>query len=143
MKNNKKNNLTDEDRWIDVTDDEVMAAHGLFRPRKAAPRDPSVWTKTPKERRMLKSMRKVHKERMHFNSSLKYIDKIRGKLTINLRKNRKFGKTTYSHECYLYEIPSILTRYSVVSKDGTLFSVIKKYYWNGKTYNTNNLPIGW
>ena len=36
----------DEDFWVDVHDDAQMVELGI-RPPSLAPRDPSVWTKTP------------------------------------------------------------------------------------------------
>lgn len=132
-----------EDRWIDVHDDDVMRAHGLWRPYNQSPRDPSVWTKTPAERRILKKLRHTHKgEDMHFHSAPRKSIRVRAKLIIQLYKNNKFDKTTYSTECWQHEIPDILSMYYVVDKpSGYAINVVRKYVWNGKTYGPKDLPF--
>lgn len=139
----KGNPVEEEDRWIDVHDDDVMRAHGLWRPYNQSPRDPSVWTKTPSERRLLKKLRHSFKGDMHFHSAPRKIIRVRAKLIINLYKNKRFSKTTYSTECWQHEIPEILAKYRVTDRNGFSTSVVRKYVWNGKTYDPHDLPFAW
>ena len=89
----------DEDRWIDVHDDELMIELGI-RPPHAALRDKSVWTKTLYEKRVLRSERCKHKERIHFHSVPRKSIQVRAKLIIYLKKNKKFQKEQLSQEGY-------------------------------------------
>lgn len=143
-KSPKKGNPEEkDDRWIDVHDDDVMREMGLFRPFDLTPRDESVWTKTPQEKRMLKKVRRSCKNKdMHFHDVPKKVKKVRCKLIINLFKNKHFSKTTYSTECWQHEIPTILAKYHVTDrKTGYSKSIVRKYSWNGKTYNPTDLPF--
>lgn len=140
-KSPKKGNPVEEDRWIDIHDDDVMRAHGLWRPYIQSPRDPSVWTKTLSEKRLLKKLRHSFKGDMHFHSIPRRVIAVRSKLIITLCKNKHFSKTTYSTECWQHEIPEILSKYKVVDRNGFSTKVVKKYVWNGRTYNPNDLPF--
>lgn len=143
-KNPKKGNPVEEDHWIDVHDDDVVRAYGIWRPYNQAMRDPSVWTKTPNERRLLKRLRKSFKGRIHFHTIPKKHIRLYDKLIINLYKNKKFNKTTYSTKCWQHEIPEVLARYRVEDpKTGFSTSVVRKYIWNGKAYNPDDLPFAW
>lgn len=135
--------VEEEDRWINVHDDDVMREMGFFRPFNQASRDESVWTKTPYERRILKKMRHSCKSGdMHFHSVPKKVMRVRCKLVINLFKNKRFSKTTYSTECWQHEIPEILAKYHVTDrKTGYSTSIVRKYSWNGKIYNPSDLPF--
>ena len=54
-KDRKRKNLSDHaEGWIDVHNDDAMRKAGFFRPYTVTPRDPSVWTKTKKEKEALK-----------------------------------------------------------------------------------------
>lgn len=130
-----------DERWIDVHDDDVMREMGFFRPFDQKPRDPSVWTKTPYERRMLKKMKHTTpKGDSHLNNvPIKHIP-VRAKLIIQLKKNKKFDKTTYSTECWQHEIPFILENYQVDGKDRAI-NLVRWYNWNGKKYLPNELPF--
>lgn len=132
-----------DERWIDVHDDDVMREMGFFRPFNQKPRDPSVWTKTPYERKLLKKMKsRTPKGDNHFHSApIKHIP-IRAKLIIQLNKNRVFDKTTYSTTCWQHEIPYILMNYNVVDhRTGDAISAVKWYNWNGKKYSRCELPF--
>lgn len=145
IKSPKKGNpVEEEDRWIDVHDDDVMREMGFLRPFNQTPRDESVWTKTPYERRILKKVRHSCKgEDMHFHLTPKKVIRVRGKLVINLLKNKRFRKTTYSTECWQHEIPEILAKYCVTNrKTGYSTSIVRKYSWNGKAYNPSDVPFG-
>ena len=97
----------DEDRWVDVHNDTLMVELGI-RPAMLSPRDKTVWTKTPNERRLLKSLRRSGKGRIHFHSVPEKSIPVRTKLIIQLVKNDKFPKTTYSTECWQHEIKNSL-----------------------------------
>lgn len=133
----------EEDRWINVHDDDVMREMGFFRPFNQTPRDESVWTKTPYEKRLLKKLRHSCKSGdTHFHASPRKVIRFRCKLIITLYKNKRFGKTTYSTECWQHEIPGILAKYQVTDrKTGYSTSVVRKYSWNGKTYGPKDLPF--
>ena len=46
----------DEDRWVDVYDDALMVELGIY-PCLATPRDPSVWSKSRQEKKILRTLR--------------------------------------------------------------------------------------
>lgn len=131
-----------DDRWVDVHDDAVMRELGYSR-FDVAPRDESVWTKTPRERELLKKLRPTWKGlNMHFHTRPRKFIKVPGKLIIQLRKNNVFPKTTYSTKCWQSNIPEILSRYVINNKRLNISeSAVLKYTWNGKTYNYNELPF--
>lgn len=132
----------EEDRWIDVHNDDVMREMGFFRPFNQAPRDKSVWTKTPNERRLLRELRHSVKRDMHIHSiPIKRIP-VRAKLIIQLKKNKKFPKTTYSTECWQHEIGDILMQYFWRNnKTGYAENLVLKYSFNGRTYGPNERPF--
>lgn len=138
----KVNKSVKEDRYIDVHNDEVMNEMGLYRPSLQTPRDKSVWTKTPNERRLLRELRHSMKKDMHLHSiPVRYIP-IRGKLVIQLKKNKKFTKSTYSTDCWQHEINDILLKYFWRnSKTKYPESLVLKYSFNGKTYQPNERPF--
>lgn len=131
----------DEDRWVDVHNDALMIELGI-RLATRTPRDKSVWSKTPYERRLLKTLRRSSKERIHFHSIPEKSIPVRAKLIIYLKSNDKFPKTTYSTECWQHEIRSILSGYyQKAKKTGLAESLVVKYVYNGKTYGPNEKPF--
>lgn len=127
--------------WVDVHNDELM--HEMIgRPTNVVPRDPSVWTKTPKEKKLLRNIRhSFNKYDNHFHSEPKKSIPVEGKLIIFLKKNNRFDKTTYSIKCFQHDIPEILAQYRVNNfKKKVSYSVISKYTWNGKTYKIGEYP---
>lgn len=131
----------DEDRWVDVHNDALMVELGI-RPAMLSPRDKTVWTKTPNERRLLKSLRRSGKGRIHFHSVPEKSIPVRTKLVIQLVKNDKFPKTTYSTECWQHEIKNILLQYYKRNKKtGVNECLVSKYTYNGKTYAPNERPF--
>jgi len=131
----------EEDCWVNVHDDALMVELGI-RPPKAVPRDPSVWTKTLKEKKLIASMKSQHKGKMHSVISSRRVIPVRAKLIIQLKKNRKFPHTTYSTICWQHQISDILSRYCIVNKKtNCIESVVSKYYYNGRTYKPNELPF--
>lgn len=134
----------EENRWIDVHNDDVMREMGFFRPFNQVSRDESVWTKTPYERRIFRSVKHTYNENknMHFHSIPAKFIKVHGKLIIQLRKNKSFPKTTYSTECWQSDIQDVLSKYVITNhKLKITESVVAKYTWNGKTYYPGELPF--
>lgn len=133
----------EEDRWVDVHNDDVMREMGFMKPFNQAPRDESVWRKTPNERRILRNVKHVGKnEDMHFHSTPHKHIPVRAKLIIQLKKNRKYPNTTYSTECWMSDIPDILSKYQVINpKTKYAESAVARYSFNGKTYAPNERPF--
>lgn len=132
----------EEDRWIDVHDDNVMREMGFFRPFDQAPRDKSVWSKTPYERKLLNYYRHSVKEDMHLHSIPRKHIPVRAKLIIQLKKNKDFPFTTYSTKCWMHEIGDILSMYYARNnKTGYTESVVSKYTFNGRTYAPDERPF--
>lgn len=130
----------EEDRWIDVHNDDVMREMGLWRPYNQSPRDKSVWTKTPNERRILRTVKYRNRgEDGHFHDCPPKRATVRAKLIVQLKKNKQFSKTTYSYECPNTCIRDILSKF-IINENGSSVSVVAKYSYNGKTYAPNQLP---
>ncbi len=120
--------------WIDVTDDALMVSLGLRYPN-AEGRDPSVWTKSEKEKAILKKVRNSFSGTLcKGGGKQKYEPLLKGKLRFTIKKDDRFTtfdsklkrrvhKTTFSVSCYKKDIPFILNRY--VNEDGK--SLITKY----------------
>ena len=141
VKSPSKASQSEEDRWVDVHNDEQMIELGI-RPPHLAPRDKSVWTKTQYEKKVLKSLRNIHKGQIHFYTVPKRSIPVRAKLIIQLKKNKKFSNTTYSTECWQHEIGNILLKYySKNSKTGYNECLVSKYIYNEKTYDPEERPF--
>lgn len=131
----------EEDRWVNVHDSKLMIELGIHLPDRT-PRDKSVWTKTPYEKRILKVERHKHKKRIYFHIPPHKSIPVRAKLIIYLKKNKKFAYTTYSTECWQHEIGEILSKYhSKNNKTGYDECLVVKYVYNGKTYSSNERPF--
>lgn len=131
----------DEDRWVNVHDDALMVELGI-RPAVLTPRDKSVWVKTPNEARLLKSLRRTSKDRIYFHTIPEKSIPVKAKLIIQLKKNDKFPKTTYSTECWQHEIRNILWNYSQKNKKtGLNECLVSKYTYNNKTYGPTERPF--
>lgn len=142
MKKENTKKSVQESIWINVHDDDVMREMGLFRPFNQVPRDESIWTKTPSERRALQSAKHIYSKDMHFHSIPSKIIRVPDKLIIQLEKNKVFPKTTYSIKCWQSDIPNILSKFVVVNRKlSTTKNVVAKYTWNGKTYYPGELPF--
>lgn len=111
---------------IDVTNDELMVREGIRNPN-LVPRDQTLWSKTPEERKKLKKFRRLYKMHSCWSGPEKVID-VPGKLIIYL-KNPKTSKTTLSYKCIQSDIPFLLANKEVL-----------KYSWNGRTYY-KGLPV--
>lgn len=131
----------DKDPWVDVHNDALMVELGI-RPRSATSRDPSIWTKSKQEKKIVKNLRCAHKGKMHFGiSSCKEIP-VQAKLIIQLKKNKRFPHTTYSIICNMHQIGDILSFFYQIDKQNkTIVNVVDKYTFNGKTYAPNERPF--
>ena len=128
----KKENKNQKDStWVDIHNDQLMREMGIIRTLPVVPRDPSVWTKTANERRILRAAKNYYRnEDSHFHTSPIKSIPVRDRLVIYLKKNKEFPKTTYSIECWQHDIPNILSKYPVA-----------KYSYGGRTYATSELPF--
>lgn len=142
MKEKVKNSAkaTQGDSWVDVHDDVLMIKLGI-RPRHVSPKDPSVWTKSKQEKKILKTLRCVHKGELHFGSIPIREIPVRAKLIIQLKKNKYFPHTTYSTICNMHKIGEILSYYNWDSKNQVPLDIVAKYSFNGKTYKPNERPF--
>ena len=132
-------------RIRDWNDDAFLVAEHLRQP-SVKPRDPNVWTKTPKERKLWKKFRRVPAPNYNWSEPVKIID-IPGTLVVyvkggnfttgklNPKTKKPIPKTTFSHKCIQSNIPYILGKYK------TPKSEVLKYSWNGKMYSPDNLPF--
>lgn len=133
-----------EEGWVDIKNDNLMVEMGLRQPI-LIPRDESVWTKTPNEKRNLQKLRTKGKCSTAVTPE-KSIP-VRSKLIIYLEKNNIYPKTTYSIECWQHEIPHIISKYLILDKknsrkDRTVYkNIVMKYSWNGYTYDNRTFPI--
>lgn len=131
---------------VDIYNDAEMVALGLRLPAYPG-RDESVWSKTAKEKALLKKMKHSCTTKLDrgWGASPKSIP-IPGKLIVRIKPSDKFimvtkegkilKKTTYFHECIQSDIPRILSKY--VEKNN---SIVINYSWNGKTYNPKEVPF--
>lgn len=131
----------DKDSWVDVHDDTLMIKLGI-RPRPATPRDPSVWTKSKQEKKILKTLKCTHKGKMHFGTPSYRSIPVIAKLIVQLKKNKVFPHTTYSTICSMHQIGDILNFFHQLDRQSkTMVNVIDKYIFNGKTYMPNERPF--
>ena len=142
QENSKKAVQKEENRWIDVHNDDVVREMGIIRPSIQTPRDERVWSKTPNERRLLKEVRHSVKRDMHLPSFPTKYTPSRGKLVVSLKRNKNFSKSTYSTECWPFEIDDILIKYHRRNnKTGLTESIISTWSFNGRTYGINERPV--
>lgn len=125
--------MKSESTWVDVHDDKLMISLGMRQPIYEG-RDPSVWSHTSNEKKLLKKLRNKSYNLSKGGFSSKHIP-IRLKLIVYLKKNKIFKNTTYSIIVNQHEIPRILNFYSDGSK-----TLVSKYNWAGKEYSPNELP---
>lgn len=124
---------------INVYNDNEMRAAGFFRPYDQKVYD---WSKSAKEHKLIKKAKRRHKnENMHFGYIPRGRAYVKAKLIIQLKRNNKFEKTTYSFECWNTAINEILGNFQIYnSKTKSSESIIAKYTYNGKTYNSEERP---
>ena len=127
--------------WVDVHDAALMVELGIH-PRPATPRDPSVWTKSEQEKRILRTLRCINKGDMHFNIPPHRSIPVQDKLIIQLRKNKQFPYTTYSIICGMHQIGDILNFFQQQDhQNKTVINLVAKYTFNGKTYKPDERPF--
>lgn len=121
---------------VNIHNDDEMRKNGLWRPYNVTPRDPDVWTKTNKERKLLNKLKYSWKKKdMHFWNIPEKRGTVTAKLIIQLKKNNKFDKTTYSFICRNSEIKNFLNNFTSHNhKTGKVHNYVAKYSYNGKTY---------
>lgn len=131
----------DEDRWVDVHDDALMVELGIH-PCPATPRDPSVWSKSKQEKKILRTLRCAHKGKMHLGTPPRKVIPVRAKLIVQLKKNKRFPYTTYSIICGMHQIGDVLNFFQQWDRQNRMMvSVVAKYTFNGKTYAPNERPF--
>lgn len=116
--------VREEVEAVDVTNNEMMIQEGLRQPNRV-PRDPSVWSKTEKERRLWRKYRRVAIPNQSWTAPEK-TGGLPGKLIIQVRG---LGKTTYAYKCLTTDVRYLLSKYK------TNYSSIVKSSWNGKTFD--------
>lgn len=144
----------DEERWVDVHNHELMVFLGMQQPSYEG-RDPSVWSKTPAERKQLAQLKSrcttilpngwpADEPRLHFYSNLIVRIRPSNKFKFRDKHGNEQKKTYFSHKnVCLSDIQNVLSKY-YVWKDKARQSLVISYVWNGKTYSPNELPnIRW
>lgn len=131
---------------VDIHNDAEMVALGLRLPAYPG-RDESVWSKTAKEKALLKKMKHSCTTKLDrgWGAPPKSIP-IPGRLIVRIKPSDNFimvtkegkilKKTTYSHKCIQSDIPRILSKYTEKGN-----SIVISYSWNGKTYNPKEVPF--
>jgi hypothetical protein len=115
---------------VHVHNDAEMVSLKLRQPLKAR-RDPSVWTKTEKERRLWKQHRRFPVPDSKWSAPTK-VSRFVGRLTVHVRG---LDKTTYSHKCVETDVPYLLSKYR------TDKSMIIRAFWNGKEIDPERLLL--
>lgn len=140
-----------ETTFVDIRDKELMISLGIH-PRDAAPRDPSVWTKTPEQKKAMKRNRRKYKN-FRFSKAagpIKHIP-IYDKLIVHIKADPLYAqyknangsphtgtiKTTHTFHCAQSDIPFILSNF--VDSKGN--NIVTHYHWNHKKYEPTVLPF--
>jgi hypothetical protein len=139
-----------EEEWIDVHNHALMVYLGMQPPHYKG-RDTKVWTKTEKEKELLKQMKArcntiLPRQWPYAEPRSTFFSK----LIVRIRPSNKFKfkdkhgneqkKTYFSHKNVCEsDIPAILAKY-YVWKDKARQSLVISYEWNGKAYAPNELP---
>lgn len=138
---------------VNVYDDAEMVALGIRNP-KVPPRDPKVWTKTIEEKAKARVAKNSIKSQFSsgWGHSCRTIP-VYGKLIVYIKPSSRFcmvdpktgkkiNKTVFSHNCGQSDISRILSKYKEIdNKLNVSYSIVTKYSWNGKTYNSKELPF--
>lgn len=121
--------------WTDVHDSALKISLGI-EPPDMSPKDPTVWTKTPKEKKLLKKYRKRHKKDILVSgcAPIRHTP-IYGTLIVYIL-GKKLPKTTFSYYCNLAEIREVLNKFR--GKSGQ--STVRYYIWLGKRYDVTQTP---
>lgn len=105
-----------------------MVALGIRNPF-VTPRDPSVWTKTEKERKAWKKQRRFPAPDSRWAPPAR-TSRFVGRLIVNVKG---LDKTTYRHDCPETDIPYLLSKYK------SEHSSIVRAFWNGKEIDPERL----
>lgn len=124
----KEEKKKEGDKKVDVTNDAEMVALGIRNPN-LTPRDPSVWTKTEKERKAWKKQRNFPAPNSRWAAPVK-VSRFIGRLVVNVKG---LDKTTYCHNCPETDIPYLLNKYRSER------SSIVRAFWNGKEIDPERL----
>ena len=111
----------EEDLRVDVNNDAEMVALGIRNPH-VKPRDPSVWTKTEKERRAWKKQRRFPAPDTRWAPPTR-TSRFTGRLIVHVKG---LDKTNYRHDCPETHVPYLLSNYKSER------SSIVRAFWNGK-----------
>ena len=99
-------------------------------------RDPSVWTKTLKEKKILKTQRRIHKHSLKSKTSAPWREiPVYGKVILYLKLgplDKENFKSTVSFKCGQADIPEIVNKRK---------NQLIKYFWNGRTYFPGEFPF--
>lgn len=120
---------------VNVRNDEEMVRLGI-RPATVTPRDPSVWSKSAYEKRILRDAKySCRGGNGHFYTVPTQRNKIYDKLIIQLKPNKVFNKSTYSMICGDTDVKRIVSGFTIENrKTKQPESLVIKYSFNGKTY---------
>lgn len=110
-----------EEKKVDITNDAEMVMLGI-RPRPVTPRDPSIWTKTEKERKAWRKQRCFPAPDSRWAPPAKP-SRFTGRLIVHVQG---MDKTTYSHNCPESDLSYILGKYK------NEHCSIVRAFWNGK-----------
>lgn len=110
-----------EEKKVDITNDAEMVMLGI-RPRPVTPRDPSIWTKTEKERKAWRKQRCFPAPDSRWAPPAKP-SRFIGRLIVHVQG---MDKTTYSHNCPESDLSYILGKYK------NEHCSIVRAFWNGK-----------
>ena len=134
---------------VNCRDEQEMISLGYRNP--LVPRDKSVWTKTPKEKAVLKRVKRLFKN-YEFGSSWGFHKRAipcYGKLRVEIYKNANFCKRngypvshlTYVFNCGQSDIPYLLSKFIIRNKKDETINLVRRYKWNGQYYSPDTLPF--
>lgn len=113
---------------VNVNDDAMMVSLGIRKPF-VQPRDPSVWTKTEKERKAWKKQRNFPTPNSRWAAPTRS-SRFTGRLIVHVKG---MDKTTYSHICPETDVQYLLGKYKSDN------SSIIRAFWNGKEIDPERL----
>ena len=114
----------------DVNNDAQMVALGI-RPPHVKPRNPSVWTKTEKERKAWRKQRHFPAPDTSWAAPMRP-SRFIGRLIVHVKG---LDKTTYRHDCPETDLAYLLGKYK------NEHCTIVKAFWNGKQIDPERLLL--
>lgn len=115
---------------VDVNNDAQMVALGI-RPPHVKPRNPSVWTKTEKERKAWRKQRHFPAPDTSWAAPIRP-SRFIGRLIVHVKGS---DKTTYRHDCPETDLAYLLGKYK------NEHCTIVKAFWNGKQIDPERLLL--